>query len=139
MFDNPLDILVLVVVLLGWGIFFYLLYGAIKTAVKPEGELKSIRPQPVVPAETKIVPTATTLPSASFPVAEEAANNGVLLSIEVPKENETTPLAAELMFSSLHGIYKSELEKVKGAKQEAISFEIQAQEKAIRALSWHLS
>ena len=32
--------------------------------------------------------------------------DSVLLSIEVPKENETTPLAADLMFASLHGIYR---------------------------------
>jgi hypothetical protein len=61
--------------------------------------------------------------------------DGVVLAVEVPKENETTALAAELMFSSLHGIYKVATAKARGI-QDHISFEIQAQEKSIRFFVW---
>lgn len=49
----------------------------------------------------------------------EDVRNPVLLQIKVPRENEKTPLAAEQMFSSLHGI-------MRGAKKslDMISFEI---------------
>src|SRR5437868_3590736 len=48
----------------------------------------------------------------------------ILLSIEVPKDNEKKELSAEQLFASLHGILrpKSELAK-EGALQEHISFE----------------
>lgn len=49
----------------------------------------------------------------------------VLLIIEVPKDNEKTPLAAETLFSSLHGIGNNRL-----------SFEIEAKEKSIRFYVW---
>jgi hypothetical protein len=55
-------------------------------------------------------------------VGQEAA---VLLAIEVPKENEKTPLAAETLFSSLHGIGGHRL-----------SFEIEAKEKSVRFYVW---
>lgn len=55
-------------------------------------------------------------------VGQEAA---VLLAIEVPKENEKTPLAAETIFSSLHGIGGHRL-----------SFEIEAKEKSVRFYVW---
>ncbi|MDO8513195.1 MAG: type IV secretion system DNA-binding domain-containing protein [bacterium] len=48
----------------------------------------------------------------------------VILSIMVPKNNEKTPLAAEQMFASLHGILKPQEDK-----QEHISFEIASQDK----------
>lgn len=48
----------------------------------------------------------------------------VVLSIMVPKNNEKTPLAAEQMFASLHGILKPQEDK-----QEHISFEIASQDK----------
>lgn len=51
--------------------------------------------------------------------------NTTLLTIEIPKENEKTPLAAETLFSSLHGI---------GNKR--LSFEIEAKEKSIRFYVW---
>jgi len=50
----------------------------------------------------------------------------VVLRILVPKNNEKTPLAAEQMFSALHGIYRSEL-----PYQEYISFEVAARDKYI--------
>lgn len=56
------------------------------------------------------------------PVAD---NESVLLAIEVPKEDEKTPLAAETLFSSLHGIGNQHL-----------SFEIEATEKSIRFYVW---
>ncbi len=133
MFDNWVDILVLIVILAGWAIFFYLVIGLIrssrerKTAVSPAKRV-----------DAALAP-GVELPVSSTGKAMEIlapAQDGVLLSIEVPKENETTPLAAELMFSSLHGIYKPELERSKGAVQDTISFEIQAQEKAIRFFVW---
>jgi len=49
----------------------------------------------------------------------------VLLTIEVPKENDKTPMAAEALFSSLHGI-----------GDDHLSFEIEADEKAIRFYAW---
>ena len=135
MFDNPLDILVLVVIVVGWAIFFYLIVGLIRAAREQNGkrELPDNLNTSAGPPITKpaIVPT----PATRVPVSAPSAD-GVLLSIEVPKENETTPLAAELMFASLHGIYKPELSKVKGGVQDTISFEIQAQEKAVRFFVW---
>jgi len=49
----------------------------------------------------------------------------VLLTMEIPKENDKTPLAAETLFSSLHGIGNNQL-----------SFEIEAKEKSIRFYVW---
>ncbi len=50
----------------------------------------------------------------------------VVLRILVPKNNEKTPLAAEQMFSAIHGIYRAE-----NPYQEYISFEIAARDKYI--------
>lgn len=51
----------------------------------------------------------------------------VVLSIEVPRNNEKSPLAAEQMFAALHGMFQS------GAEfQEHISFEIVAHGNAIK-------
>lgn len=56
----------------------------------------------------------------------------VLLSISVPRNNEKTPLAAEQMFASLHGILKTTKQlKAEGSVQEHIGFEIVAQDKYI--------
>ncbi|MEX1051977.1 MAG: type IV secretion system DNA-binding domain-containing protein [Patescibacteria group bacterium] len=49
-----------------------------------------------------------------------------LLSIQVPKNNERTPLAAEQMFAALHGIYRSD-----STAQPEISFEMVSRERAI--------
>lgn len=49
----------------------------------------------------------------------------ILLQIKVPKENEKTALAAELMFSTLHGIHKPKKKRFfEGSIQEHLSFEI---------------
>lgn len=50
----------------------------------------------------------------------------VLLQILVPKDNEKTPLAAEQMFASIHGIFRTD-ERF----QEQVSFEIAARDKYI--------
>lgn len=68
-------------------------------------------------------------------VAPKGKPKGTVLAIEVPKENEKTPLAAELMFASLHGIYEEE-KKRKKLPQEYLSFEIEARTKSIRFYVW---
>ena len=42
----------------------------------------------------------------------ESVEDGTLLVIKVPKENEQTPLAAEMFFSALHGLLQEEGEDV---------------------------
>ncbi len=55
------------------------------------------------------------------------------LLIQVPKNNEKSPLAAELMFASLHGIFRPLKERLReGSFQEHISFEIVSVNKFIR-------
>ena len=48
----------------------------------------------------------------------------IVLRILVPKNNEKTPLAAEQMFSAIHGIFKADM-----PYQEYVSFEIAARDK----------
>ncbi|MCA9392089.1 type IV secretion system DNA-binding domain-containing protein [candidate division WWE3 bacterium] len=50
---------------------------------------------------------------------EESVADGVLLVIKVPKENEQTPLAAEMFFAALHGLLQDE-----GEDLGIFSFEI---------------
>lgn len=60
-----------------------------------------------------------------------------LLLIQVPKENEKGPVAAEMMFAALHGIFKPTSERIKeGSLQEHISFEIASIDKKIRFYCW---
>ncbi|MGB9680828.1 MAG: hypothetical protein ACPLYC_01325, partial [Minisyncoccia bacterium] len=60
-----------------------------------------------------------------------------LLQITVPKENEKSPLAAEMMFAALHGIYRRPSERlVKGYIQEHISFEIVSFNNKIKFYVW---
>ncbi len=59
--------------------------------------------------------------------------NYKLLLISVPKDNEKSPLAAEQMFASLHGIHKTIVElQAENAIQEHLSFEIVSVDKYIR-------
>ena len=58
------------------------------------------------------------------PVTETPS--GVLLSIELPKENEKTPLAAEQMYASLHGLLRFTPDT-----QEHISLEMRSSEQGI--------
>ncbi len=57
----------------------------------------------------------------------------VCLLIKVPKNNEKTPLSAEQMYASLHGIYKNKWNRLlEGVLQEHISFEIVSSNKYIK-------
>lgn len=60
-----------------------------------------------------------------FDTARDAVEGAVLLAIDVPKENDKQPMAAETLFASLHGIGGNRL-----------SFEIEAKEKSIRFYTW---
>jgi hypothetical protein len=66
-----------------------------------------------------------------------ADQESTVLEIKVPKNNEKNPTAAEMMFATLHGILKPKSDHIKeGTVQEHISFEIVADEKAIRFYVW---
>lgn len=56
----------------------------------------------------------------SAELVEETAE-GVLLSIELPKENEKTPIAAEQMFASLHGLLHFTPETLEHISLEMVS------------------
>ncbi|PJB06929.1 hypothetical protein CO123_01065 [bacterium (Candidatus Howlettbacteria) CG_4_9_14_3_um_filter_37_10] len=61
----------------------------------------------------------------------------VILKVEVPKNNEKGPVAAEMMFASLHGILKdAEDQRREGSIQEHISFEIVASLNNISFYIW---
>lgn len=65
------------------------------------------------------------------------SQESTVLEIKVPKNNDKNPTAAEMMFATLHGILKPKTEHIKeGTVQEHISFEIVADEKAIRFFVW---
>ncbi len=60
-----------------------------------------------------------------------------LFLIQIPKDNEKTPVAAEMMFASLHGIFKSAKKRFyEGSLQEHISFEIASIDQRIRFYVW---
>jgi len=60
-----------------------------------------------------------------------------LLSLEIPRTNDKKELAAEQLFSSLHGILRPKRELVRdGLVQEHISFEMAAIENRIRFYVW---
>lgn len=51
--------------------------------------------------------------TVAFPAGTEekiAGNEKVVLKIAVPRNNDKTPLAAEQLFASLHGLYKETAE-----------------------------
>ncbi|KKR18865.1 MAG: hypothetical protein UU65_C0001G0255 [candidate division CPR2 bacterium GW2011_GWC1_41_48] len=61
----------------------------------------------------------------------------MLLKVEIPKNNDKGPVAAEMMFASLHGILKDKTEQQKeGSIQEHISFEIVATLNSIQFYIW---
>jgi hypothetical protein len=61
----------------------------------------------------------------------------VLLTIQVPRENEKKELSAEQMFAAIHGILRPRAERLKeGVPQEHISFEIVSVEEHIRFYVW---
>ncbi|PIZ44938.1 hypothetical protein CO180_00975 [candidate division WWE3 bacterium CG_4_9_14_3_um_filter_41_6] len=64
----------------------------------------------------------------SFVVLPDAASDvseGILLMIKVPKQNEQTPLAAEMMFSAIHGLRQDKTDV------GVFSFEIRANHEGI--------
>ena len=138
MFDNPINILVLIILIAGWALLIYLVVSLIKGNVKKISDAPDQDELTKHPVMQKPSPSILeSMPGEKMAQIVPIENpDGVLLSIEVPKDNETTPLAAELMFSSLHGIYKPELDKVKGGVQDSVSFEMQAHEKSIRFFVW---
>ncbi|MFA6423211.1 MAG: type IV secretion system DNA-binding domain-containing protein [Patescibacteria group bacterium] len=58
---------------------------------------------------------------------EEKSENYIILKVSVPKNNEKSPLSAEHMFASIHGIFKKDI-----IVQDQISFEIVSYQKTIR-------
>jgi hypothetical protein len=60
-----------------------------------------------------------------------------ILSIKIPKNNDKGPVAAEMMFASLHGILQPKKDRQKGdVVQEHLSFEIVATTNAIEFFVW---
>lgn len=55
----------------------------------------------------------------------------VVLTIEVPKENDKSPLAAEQLFASMHGLYRNLFSRILNG-QISFSFEIEARKGQIR-------
>jgi hypothetical protein len=65
------------------------------------------------------------------------ATENVVLEIKIPKTNDKTPTAAEMMFATLHGILRPKVELVReGSLQEHLSFEIVADMNSIRFFVW---
>jgi hypothetical protein len=59
------------------------------------------------------------------------------IEIKIPKTNDKNPTSAEMMFATLHGILKPKTELAKeGALQEHISFEMVADNSAIKFYVW---
>ena len=114
---------------IGWLILFWLVAMWLKSSVSKPRIKSTVKSEGLI--GPKVVPVTSTGLTDN-----NNQEDGVVLAIEVPKENETTPLAAELMFASLHGIYRAELAKRKDLTQEHIAFELQAKEKSIRFFVW---
>ena len=129
MFLSGLNLVLLSSLVVGWLVLFILLFMWLrqKDSGAPKPKRHSEVPQFDL-AKPKVQPTVQ--PEST------KESEGVVLAIEVPKENESTPLAAELMFASLHGIYRPEIDKRRGVAQPHLSFEIQAKEKSIRFYVW---
>jgi len=61
----------------------------------------------------------------------------VLITLEIPRANDKSEMAAEQLFASLHGILRDRRElRMSGGLQEHISFEIAAIDKLIRFYVW---
>lgn len=61
------------------------------------------------------------------------ATRAVLLTLEIPKNNDKKELAAEQLFASIHGILRDKKElRLSGDGQEYISFEMASSKKLIR-------
>lgn len=122
MFGSSFSLVVVGLLIIGWLVLFGLIAFALY-----QGRAKRLVSRPA----EEYLPAVPGAPARAIPVPS-VPTEGVLLALEVPKENESTALAAELMFASLHGIYRPEAKK----GQEHISFEMQAKEKSIRFFVW---
>ncbi len=123
MLDNSFSLVGLGLLVVGWLVFFALIIW-----VRQKGRVVK-----QTALEEPVNPNTPISVSESITTKSVEGREGVLLAVEVPKENEITPLAAELMFASLHGIYRT---MKSGGVQEHISFEMQAKEKSIRFFVW---
>jgi len=64
-------------------------------------------------------------------------NEYTVLQMKIPKNNDKTPTAAEMMFATLHGILRPKTEIVRQGKiQEHLSFEMVADSTTIRFFIW---
>lgn len=64
-------------------------------------------------------------------------NEYTVLQLKIPKTNDKTPTAAEMMFATLHGILRPKAEVVRQGKiQEHLSFEMVADATSIRFYVW---
>ncbi len=127
------DIFIIIVVLLlaiGWAVLIYMVLNWFRSKTGASKTQYPVSNQSMLPQQQQ-PPTEAVL----LGIDNEPLEDWTLLAIEVPKENETKPQAAESMFATLHGIYRAELDKQK-IPQDHISFEIQAREKAIRFFVW---
>lgn len=85
-----------------------------------------------------IVPVIIYFARKNFKKAEYVANvKHVVLSIKIPKNNDKGPVAAEMMFASLHGILhsKEKLQK-ENIVEDHLSFEIVSSINKIEFLVW---
>lgn len=103
MIGDSSAIVVIIGLLIGWVVLIGVIWWWFKAGVRK-----------------KIVPT-----KFSNSLASPIDSGAILLAIDVPKENDKKPMAAETLFASLHGIGDSRL-----------SFEIEAKEKSIRFYVW---
>lgn len=63
--------------------------------------------------------------------------DSVLLTLEIPRANDKSELAAEQLFASLHGILRDKKElKLNGGRQEHLSFEVASVNGQIRFYVW---
>lgn len=64
-------------------------------------------------------------------------NEYTVLQLKIPRTNDKTPTAAEMMFATLHGILRPKVELIQEGKiQEHLSFEIVADPTSIRFYVW---
>lgn len=130
--DNSFNLWGLLLLVMGWLVLFGLVIWAWQRSRNQR--LGSASQLPTIGAGGSLASApGGTVGMAHYDMNAEQSD-GIVLAVEVPKDNETTALAAELMFASLHGIYRP-ITKGRGT-QEHISFEMQAQEKAIRFFVW---
>ena len=99
--DNSSTLILILGLLIGWAVLIGVIWWWVRGARKPK------------------------LAQSPMRTVVHAPAGEVLLAIDVPKENDKKPMAAETLFASLHGIGDNRL-----------SFEIEAKEKSIRFYVW---